>query len=89
MPLPAEPGRKVETMSRKFRVQASGGVDFGVFEVGEGEGPLCALNALARDAGYKDHEHACASVGEEPSDWTNDRYEFLAGSVSLLVTLVS
>lgn len=67
----------------KFQIQGSGGVQFGTYSAETADG---ALDAMAQDAGYKNHAAACEAIGEEPTDWTTDRYRFLGGSVSLLVT---
>lgn len=66
-----------------FRVQSNQGIDLGTFDASSAQG---ALDAMARDAGYESHAAACATTGEDPSDWTSDRYAFLGGAIGLLVT---
>lgn len=53
-------------MSAKlFRIESSAGVVLGVYE---GENEQQAFDALARDAGYRDHANACQQCGDL-DDW--------------------
>ena len=81
--LPAHDTGKGETTMKSFKIQGNAGVDFGTYEADDAQG---ALDAMARDAGYKSHADACEATGEQTDDWTTDRYKFLGGSVSVLVT---
>jgi len=60
-------------MTKTYRISSRGGVVFGDYDA---TGPLAALDAMSRDAGYRDHADACATTGDEPSAWTESAYAF-------------
>lgn len=69
----------------KYRIQSDAGVDLGTYA---GENAQGALDAMAVDAGYRDHRDACDATGMDSTDWTSNPYKFRMGRYSLLVTEV-
>lgn len=68
-----------------FKIESSAGVEMGTWVA---ESPEAALDALARGAGYADHEAACKATGQDPADWTSSVSRFQSGGVGLLVVAV-
>lgn len=69
----------------KYRITSRHGVDMGTFEA---DTPLEALNILAREAGYPDHEAICRVLDQDITDWTTSVSRFQEGNVNLLVMAV-
>lgn len=69
----------------QWQITSSEGVDMGVYE---GATAKDALDAMSRDAGYRDHASACEVTGENPGSWTSDAADFERGGLGLLVAAV-
>lgn len=52
-------------MTSFYKIVSSAGLDMGIFEA---ESPEAALDAMARDAGYKSHAEALETTGERCFD---------------------
>ena len=65
-----------------FIITTRDGVNLGGFEA---ETPSKALNAMARDAGFRTYEHECAYTKRDPKSWTTSREQFSSGNFWLLV----
>lgn len=68
-----------------WQIESNAGVILGEYE---GETAEVALDAVARDAGYRSHADSCEVLGTPTDDWTSDRFAFRRGSIGLLVTEV-
>jgi hypothetical protein len=66
-----------------YAISSAAGIDLGTYA---GNGPVEALDALAREAGYRSHAHECATLGSCGDDWTTDLSAFTRGGVSLYLS---
>ena len=69
----------------RWTIESSSGAVLGAYPGATAEE---ALDAMARDAGYRSRADQCAATGDAPDDWTSDAGVFRRGSIGLLVRRV-